>query len=359
MRKILWSQRQDAGPVARTRHAMVYDVKRKRTVLFGGSTAAGGAGLAGDTWEWDGQYWVQVADFGPKPRQFHSMAYDENRSRVILFGGQDDTHHLGDTWEWDGEFWVQVAETGPSARSASATASDIKRKRVVLFGGRIENPRVDFSDTWEWDGDPWTQHEGVGPPAVNGHSMAYDFLQSRTVLFGGATRGGFFGGTWEWDGSTWLQVAQFGPQPRTNHQLAFDGSLVMLFGGATADLTGRGKYPGNGETWEWDGKRWTLRRVFGPSPRVLHAMSFDARLAGGTSVCSAARPIIRQPGLQRHLGAVCPRAHSTAGVNRQERARSWREGDCPRTRVPQPRQRPFNGDADGDGDLKPLRTGRP
>jgi hypothetical protein len=52
--------------------------------------------------------------------------------------------------------------------------------------------------------------------------------------------------------------------------MAFDGTLVMLFGGITA-----GVRDANGETWEWDGKRWTLRRVFGPLPRLLHTIVFD------------------------------------------------------------------------------------
>ena len=29
----------------------------------------------GDTWEWDGRFWIQVADSGPAPRGRHAMAY--------------------------------------------------------------------------------------------------------------------------------------------------------------------------------------------------------------------------------------------------------------------------------------------
>jgi hypothetical protein len=47
--------------------------------------------------------WTQRSGFGPAPRGSHSMAYDSNRGRVVLFGGiSADGRFFGDTWEWDG-----------------------------------------------------------------------------------------------------------------------------------------------------------------------------------------------------------------------------------------------------------------
>jgi hypothetical protein len=60
--RLLWTQRQDMGPQRRLSHAMTYDSDRKRTMLFGGSP---GNGLSGDTWEWNGDLWMQVEDIGP------------------------------------------------------------------------------------------------------------------------------------------------------------------------------------------------------------------------------------------------------------------------------------------------------
>jgi hypothetical protein len=39
----------------------------------------------------------------------HALAYDSRRERVILFGGSDGTQTFGDTWEWDGTTWRKVA----------------------------------------------------------------------------------------------------------------------------------------------------------------------------------------------------------------------------------------------------------
>src|SRR5581483_10661132 len=106
--------------------------------------------------------WTQVSDIGPSGRFQHAMAYDESRDRVVLFGGRT-TGPLpqgelrpSDTWEWDGDAWVQVEDVGPGGRSEFAMAYDAARKRVVLFGGAPESGRL-LNDTWEWDGRTWTQ----------------------------------------------------------------------------------------------------------------------------------------------------------------------------------------------------------
>jgi galactose oxidase-like protein len=267
---------------------MAFDAVRKRTVLFGGEAGA----KFGDTWEWNGHLWVQVADSGPSPRARHAMAYDQNRNRVVLFGGASQGNLVGDTWEWDGEYWTEVADTGPPARQYLAMASDTQRKRIVLFGGVAV---ATYGDTWEWDGNQWTQHEGVGPPARANHAMAHDPQRQRTVIYGGRA-GVNFTDTWEWDGSQWLQVAHFGPNSLLSPAMAFNGRGVTLFGGAKLQLVPRDggmdyTFIPYGETWEWDGKLWVERRDFGPGARVDHAMSYDSArkvivMFGGTGDAS-------------------------------------------------------------------------
>src|SRR5437762_13881436 len=72
------------GPSQRELHAMVYDARRGKTVLFGGI----GSGDLDDTWEWDGVRWRQSTDpFRPPARDDHAMAFDARRGRTVLFGG--------------------------------------------------------------------------------------------------------------------------------------------------------------------------------------------------------------------------------------------------------------------------------
>ena len=97
-----WRQRPTlgaTGPAARSGQSMAYDASRLRTVLFGGADEQ--AGHLGDTWEWDGTDWSGIAtgSASPPARSFHAMAYDSKRSRVVVFGGFGDSGALGDTWE--------------------------------------------------------------------------------------------------------------------------------------------------------------------------------------------------------------------------------------------------------------------
>jgi hypothetical protein len=138
----LWTQKEDIGPSPRYDYAMAYEAARQRVVLCGGSGSTGA--LFNDTWGWDGAAWTQVEDMGPPARRNHAMAYDDSRQRLVLFGGYNNSIspaiYFGDTWEWDGTEWTQVADIGPAARVNHALAYDTVRQQVVLFGG--ENPRI-------------------------------------------------------------------------------------------------------------------------------------------------------------------------------------------------------------------------
>jgi hypothetical protein len=270
MARLLWTQKQDIGPSARSQFALAYDAVRKLTYLFGGS-----AGL-GDTWAWDGRYWTQVTRLGPEKRTGAAMAFDAARRNTVLFGGETSPGQAArDTWAFDGAGWTQVEDLGPAPRSRHAVTYDEIRGRVVLFGGLHTNGGTTgvFDDTWEWDGISWTQVEDAGPPARCGHAMAYDNSRKRTVLFGGVIAGGPGGAlqpsgdTWEWDGASWTQVADTGPAAREDAAMSA-GATVVLHGGSSTEALG--------DSWQWAGGAWSKVQEFGPSRRRRHAMAVDA-----------------------------------------------------------------------------------
>lgn len=279
-----WTQRQDIGPKGRSQHALTFDPKRERTVLFGGSVFPyNTANNFRDTWEWDGLFWVQVANFGPPALGAPNMAYDAKRERVVLLGSG-----LGGrtTWEWDGASWTQVDDQGPPAFH-SAMVYDADHECIVVFGGlgKVE----DSAGTWRWNGIEWTQISEVGPSARQLHAMAYDTNRKRAVLFGGWSGGSLLGDTWEWNGAVWEQIATFGPSPRVGHAMAFDAErgLVVLFGGSDT-LSGGAAVSARQDTWEWDGKHWRQGQDMGPDSRIFSAMVFDESrkrvvLFGGSS----------------------------------------------------------------------------
>jgi hypothetical protein len=147
-----WTKFEGAGPGARSAFSMAYDQRRGRTVLLGGY-AAGARAPSAETWEFDGVVWARIATEGPSPRAGAGMAYDANRGVVLVFGGNDDK----DTWAWDGRQWAKLSNAGPDIRAMAALAYDSRRDRVVLFGGRsrVGPPTRDFDDTWHWDGNRW------------------------------------------------------------------------------------------------------------------------------------------------------------------------------------------------------------
>lgn len=277
---LLWVQKQDMGPAPRACHAIAFDRGRGKLVLFGGLVAGK---VGGDTWEWDGRFWTQVADTGPTPRTYHAMAYDPTGERILLFGGSDggpvsgegaQRVYFGDTWAWDGQDWVQLADTGPSARQSQAMACDVARSRVVLFsGGQISSQatNVAVADTWEWDGTDWAQVADTGPSARLDAKLAY--VEGGVLLFGGAGTGPAPADTWEWDGQHWLQVADTGPAPRMGHAMASDDFDVILFGGQRLASANDGSTSLANDTWAWHDQSWRQIQDIGPAPRSGHAMA--------------------------------------------------------------------------------------
>lgn len=93
---------------------------------------------------------------------------------------------------------------------------------------------------------------GARPSPRYGHAMAY-MGNGKILLFGGRDRSGkLLGDTWTWDGTRWTLVATTGPSPRCFHAMAYvsNGNHVLLYGGLTGSFYST-------ETWEWTGTTWT------------------------------------------------------------------------------------------------------
>jgi hypothetical protein len=190
----------------------VYDARGDRFIAFGGSAEPGQAHSR--TWSLTGTTWSEITGDGPPARQGHAMVYDERRGRVVVFGGagaaQPGTrpHMLDDTWEFDGSKWARRETKGakPSARASAGAAYDSRRGRLIIFGGA--DSAGFLGDTWAWDGVSWTKLSGSGPePRVMGY-MAYDKSRDRVVLFGGRKGypNGHLNDTWEFNGTRWARV---------------------------------------------------------------------------------------------------------------------------------------------------------
>ena len=196
----------------------------------------------------------------PGPRNGHAAVYDPHAGSLLLFGGATAEEVRGDTWRRHDGRWRRLPITGPAPRTFPAMAYDSARGEVVLFGGNrvlfgdSTRPAALLDDTWRLRGDAWTRMAGAGPSARAESAIAHDPRRGRTVLFGGygLTAAGErirLGDTWEWDGRRWTRMSDTGPSPRSGAAMAYDARIaaVVLFGGSGGPL---------GDTWSWDGRRW-------------------------------------------------------------------------------------------------------
>jgi hypothetical protein len=289
---VVQAAQDSAQPVPRRHHAVAYDARSERVVMYGGATNEGQT--LDDLWSWDGRQWTLLGRSVPssghllftdadgtlvlaggtlgitapwsdtgwtavmqEPRRSGAAGtQDVPRGRFVMHGGSAEPGQtLGDTLEFDRNSWRRVALSGPPSRMSGSMAFDSARAVSVLFGGAAFDPARRFDDLWEWDGVRWRQPEisSERPAGRSSAAMAYDSARREIVLFGG------FDGerrsladTWLWNGSRWRRAEVEGPPARHETYMAFDAArgVVVLFGGDsdTESL---------GDTWEWDGSRWT------------------------------------------------------------------------------------------------------
>jgi hypothetical protein len=265
-----WTLGTTSMAAARSRHSLVYDIRRARTVMHGGNV---GGVPATDTWEYDGASWTQVITATTPPtRTGQTMAYDAARARTVMMGGWIGSCYDRRVWEYDGTNW---STDEPVGRSNTAQVCDVTRATTVLFGG-VDAHGDSSADTWEYHGpsQSWSQVLTPNPPPTrNSHRMAFDISRSRTVMFGGRLGNTIFGDTWEYDGSDWTQVVTAAaPSARSLHAMVYDFGrrCVVLYGGIDTFLRLLA------DTWEYDGVTWIQATLpTAPSGRSGHAMVYD------------------------------------------------------------------------------------
>lgn len=136
-----------------TENAMVYDSENKVFVLFGGDD---GSGMLQDTWLYDpaANTWTErKPTVSPPARHKHAMVYDQKHGKVVLFGGMGGGRALSDTWAYDvpSNTWVQVSTaTNPGGRQTHAMAYDPINGVSLLYGGSDYDGSTftDSAETW-------------------------------------------------------------------------------------------------------------------------------------------------------------------------------------------------------------------
>lgn len=265
-------------PPRRAHHSMAYDEARQRVILTGGSTPIDDGrsfGFLNDLWSFDGTRWAKVAETGEK-MSGSQLAYDTSKDRLVSFGGYAGAS-LGDIRVLVGDAWQTIGRHPAILAAEPGFVYDTRRNRFVAFGGSDGPGRV-HGDTWEFDGTAWRNAAVTGPVARQGHVMVFDRRRGTTVVFGGGARAEkgqrpvALDDTWEYDGRGWSERRVPGPSPRSAAGAAFDSrrGLVILFGGV-------GSNGFLGDTWAWDGTTWKKLSDSGPEPRAMGYLAYDSR----------------------------------------------------------------------------------
>ena len=291
-----WSRGAAAPPGLgpRTDHAMAYDSRRGTVVLTDGSVpgstsdpTARGA-LISDVWEYDGTQWTPGATPPPaKPaRRLHRTAFDAANGVIVLFGGIGPAViTMADTWLYDGANWALAPSGSLSHRWMFGLAYDESRSRTLLFAGESFDCSViascgsgfEYNDTWEWNGMSWSPGPSSTMLDRYGHSMFYNTRTSTVMHTGGFNDFPANAGlleTWELLPSGWTR----GPDPplamgaRLNAASAFDSSR-----GAAVISSGRA-YESNSSNFDLQDDVWELR-TWCPGLSISPTLLPDANVA--------------------------------------------------------------------------------
>lgn len=213
----------------RMKQAMAYDSRRDRAMIFGGLD---GNQILGDLQE--GQFRLprrkqiessrepmtiwwrtpKLDDNAPKPapRYGHSLVYDVERDKFVLFGGFSESHQpLNDLWQFTPAEYID-SFTNDFTDKAYRSIEIISEG----FWSRIDQqPGVDWpqprgGSMMIYFGD-FDYDRGF---ADIGGDYCVDPNPQQIVLFGGTDGNQYFNDTWLFDGASWSLIQPNGPLSR-------------------------------------------------------------------------------------------------------------------------------------------------
>ncbi|MFM2153859.1 MAG: hypothetical protein RL199_2294 [Pseudomonadota bacterium] len=235
-------------PPAVANATLTLDAKRSRLLLFGGNSSTSGASFTPSNalWALDLKTlgWSRVDGQSarkPPARLFHATALDTVRDTLWVHSGGDANAFVGpflaDLWAFDlvtGQWSAPAADgTWPTNRIRHVMAFDEERGRLLVFGGHDDQAMGERNDLSAFDaaqgrwseartgdvlqGAPrgfcdfpadFTRPDLAAPERRDGHFIGWDETRKLFVTFGGKTDCGNINDVWELDpaANTWAQA---------------------------------------------------------------------------------------------------------------------------------------------------------
>lgn len=172
--------------------AMAYDNSRHQILSMGGNHYQS---FYNDTWRFNGSdtSWVKLVDWGAT-RFGAGLVYDSKRDRFVLFGGTgrwwsgDYEQGRGNTSEFDpsNATWSEVVPEGtksvPGPRLVNSMVYDPIEGVTYLLGGSRNSDAYSYGDMWQWDGSSWKEIPlAPGNPTIG--IMWFDSSTKKVMLF--------------------------------------------------------------------------------------------------------------------------------------------------------------------------------
>ena len=151
----------EESPKPQYGHHMIYDSLNRKVVMYGGHWSYAGTsqhGYSDGVWTYDypSDTWTKVDPAISLPsRYWHTLAYDEDRGKMVVFGGSGARDAvLDDTWLYDlsTNTWERLyTDEKPPERENSALVYDPVHEKFILFGGLREIGEPPLDDLWVLD----------------------------------------------------------------------------------------------------------------------------------------------------------------------------------------------------------------
>jgi len=264
-------------PVARGYHSMAYDYESKRIIVYGGQLKD--LTPLFDTWAYDPstKIWEKLTPATSPDGSHGDMVYDPDEGRIIFVTWNTDggmvQNGVAHTWAYDynTNAWEQRADA-PEFRNGTRLAYDAESHKVISFGGLTH-----FNETWAYDfkTDTWTQMQPESSPGGrNYHCMAYDTKSDKIIMWGGDEIS-MTPTQWMYDynTNTWTELKYSnGPEKILYYcGLVYDEEVdnFLLYGGNGGGINETWMYNLTTNTWE------QKQPSINPGYVTHHAMIFD------------------------------------------------------------------------------------
>ncbi|MFN8489234.1 MAG: kelch repeat-containing protein [Caldilineaceae bacterium] len=192
---------------------MVYDSESDRMILFGGYDIPKN-GYFNETWVFDfaANTWTQMKpQIAPPGTNFHSMIYDSQADRVLMWGSVSDDRLW--SYDYNSDTWAEVTDRGtPPLTDYTRMVYVPELRQSILFGGVDVPKEAPQGSTWIYDhmSKQWQKLTLANAPAPRGwHSMIYEPVSKQILLFGGGLdRNRAYGDLWRFDpiAQTWTDI---------------------------------------------------------------------------------------------------------------------------------------------------------